>query len=159
MARMSRGAGGAYAGLGAARNMSDIGAAASGQAQQAAMQDQQAAQGLYANMMGQARGQDLQFAGQNADLMQQRNMQNAGWQQQAMLANQDAQMRMYGLNDQAAQGYLGQLSAMNSAEMQQRFAAQQASHGRQGGLFGSLMGAGAQIGMHYATGGGAGAGK
>lgn len=153
-ARMSRGAGGAYAGLGAARNMGDIGAAAAGQAQLGAMQDQQQAQGLYSQLMGQTRGQDLQFAGQNADLMQQRNLQNAGWQQQTGLANQDASLRMTGMNDAATQGYLQQMGLMNQNEMQARFNAQQASHGRQGGFVGSLLGAGAQVGMHYATGGG-----
>lgn len=153
-ARMSRGAGGAYAGLGAARNMGEIGAAAAGQAQLGAMQDQQQAQGLYSQLMGQTRGQDLQLAGQNADLMQQRNLQNAGWQQQSALANQDAQMRMYGLNDQAQQGYLQQMGVMNQNQMQQQYMAQDNSHGRQGGFAGTIANAAAQVGMAYATGGG-----
>lgn len=67
---------GGQAGLGyraAARNAGTIGIQGAGQAQQAALGDQMAAQGLLGQVTGQARGQDIGVAGQNATLQSQQN--------------------------------------------------------------------------------------
>lgn len=104
--RMARGGGNAgMAMLNGARQSANIGLAGSGQAQQAAMQDQMNAQQMLGNTLGQGRGQDIGFAGQNAGLQQQQYGQNLN--------------ALTGLN---AQDLQAQSNAMNAATGQQGIA-------------------------------------
>ena len=122
--RMARGSGAALAGRAAMRNMADIGLTGAGQAAQAQMQDQQGAVGQLAGLLGQTRGQDLDFAGQNAQLQQQRDLLQGQFNQQTGLANQSSQLQQQAQNDAAMLGYLRQLGAIDEAtwmrEMQKR---------------------------------------
>lgn len=127
MARMARGGNAMLAGRQAARNTAGIGLAGAGMAQQAALGDQTAANGLLAQLSGQGRGQDLQMAGQNAQLTQQGQ----------------------GMNDQMYMGMLQQLTGMDQATLAAKMAAYQ-SQLAQPGLAGSLLSAGGQIGAAYA---------
>jgi hypothetical protein len=123
---MARGARGGNAGLAmrnAATNAAGLGLAGAGQAQQAALQDQQSAQGLLAQSLGQGRGQDIGLAGQNAQLQ-------AGTQQ---------------LNDQLYQNMLQQLQGLGRDEQMARMGAWQANKAAPG-LIGPLLSAGGQIG-------------
>ncbi len=106
MARMGRAPG---AGRTAARNIADIGVGAAGQAQQAAMQDQQGANQLLGSI-----------AAQNAQMQQQATMQQGSMDQQAALANLDARLRYMGMNDQTRLAYLNQLAQMNRDQMNAR---------------------------------------
>lgn len=123
MARMGRGPNAALAARNAAQNAAGINLAASGMAQQSALQDQQMAQNALSQALGQGRGQDLQLAGQNAQLQAQTNSQN----------------------DALYQAMLGQLYGMDRDQMAQQFAAWQANKSQQGMLPG-LISAGGQIG-------------
>lgn len=122
MARMARGGNAALAQRGAANNAAGIGLAGAGMSQQAAMQDQQAAQGLLTQAAGQGRGQD----------------------QQVQLANMDAKLRQMGMDDQARLGYLQQLTGMDASQLQAQIAAMQAATGQQG-LIGPLLGQAGQL--------------
>lgn len=130
LANMQRGGAAPGAGLAAARNMVNIGAAGAGQAQQAALQDQQAAQGLLTGALSQGRGGDFQQAQLN---------------QQVQLANLDAQLRQTGMNDQARLQYLAQLTGMDANQLQASLVQYQ-SDKQSPGLIGGLMNAGGQIG-------------
>lgn len=77
-ARMARGANSALAMRNAADNSAAVGLSGAGQAQRAALQDQQAAQAQLAGTLAQGRGQDLSLAGQNAQLANERYGQNLG---------------------------------------------------------------------------------
>ncbi len=95
-AMMARG--GQNAGLAmrnAATQQAGIGLAGAGQSQQAALSDQQMAQGQLTGALGQGRQGDIGMAGQNANLLQQQ----------------------YGMNDQARLGYLNNLSQMGTGEL------------------------------------------
>lgn len=119
MARMARGANSAGgAGLAAQRNAGALGVAGAGQAQQAALQDQSAARGLMGSLAGQMRDQDIGFAGQNAQLSQQMGLANVGYQNQANLSNQQAQLQQQQLNDNAFANYLQQLYGVNMGQVQ-----------------------------------------
>jgi len=118
MARMGRGQAGA--GRMAARNVADIGTSAAGQSQVAALQDQQAANAQLGSVLAQGREADIGMAGQNAQLWQQRMLQQGGLDQQRNLANIDMQLRARGMDDQARIAYLNQLAQMNQAEMAAR---------------------------------------
>jgi hypothetical protein len=120
MARMARGPNAALAYRNAANNQSQLGLAGAGQAQQAALQDQQSAQGLLTQALGTGRSQDQQMA----------------------LANLDAQLRMQGMNDQQRQAYLQALLQMNSDQL--RVASGQAQNPGQG-MLGGLLAAGGTI--------------
>lgn len=151
-ARMARGSNAALAARNAMRGQADLGLAGAGQAAQAQMQDQQQAVGQLGGILQGMRGQDIDFAGQNAQLQQQRMLQQGQFDQQTGLANQDAALRARGMNDAAAQGYLQQLAGLDNAawmrEMQKRQLGQQDT-----GALGGLMSAAGGIGMTYATGG------
>lgn len=78
-ARMARGGqNAALAFRNAAGNTANAGLAGAGQAQQAALQDQQTAQGQLSNSLNQGRSSDLSMAGQNAQLQQGQYGQNLG---------------------------------------------------------------------------------
>lgn len=119
MARM-RGAGG-YGARDAARQSAALGISATGLGQQAALQDQQSANALLSQALGQGRGQDLGLAGQNASLQQQQ----------------------MSLNDQKYLGLLSQLTGLDIASLQARLQAQQIAN--QPGIEGPLIGAAGQI--------------
>src|SRR6476646_8809802 len=57
------------------------------------LSEQQAAQQALGGMLAQARGQDVDLASQQAQLRQQAALQNAGFSQQANLANQQAMLQ------------------------------------------------------------------
>lgn len=123
MARMARGGNALLAGRQAARNTAGIGLAGAGMAQQAALGDQTAAHGLLAQLTGQGRGQDLQLAGQNAQLQQ----------------NQTA------MNDQLYMNMLQQLTGMDAETLRAKMGLY-AAQSQQQGLLGPLISAGGQIG-------------
>jgi endosialidase-like protein len=125
MARMGRGANSAIAARSAASNAGDIGLATAGQAQQAALQDQQGALGQLGQVLGQGAAQDVQVGLSNMDAQNQRIFQQAGLNQATSLANMAARLQKMGLDDNATAGYLGQLFGMDAAEMQARLGAQQ----------------------------------
>jgi len=137
-ARMARGANAALAARNAARNTADIGVAGAGQAAQAQLQDQANATGQLGGILGQMRGQDIDLAAQNAQLQQQRMLQQGAFNQQTGLANQDAALRQMGMNDQASLGYLAQLLGVDQAQLQAQLAKQQIALQDKGHL-GSLL--------------------
>jgi hypothetical protein len=161
MARMQRGAYGASAGRGAARNVAGLGVTGAGQAQQAALSDQMGAGSQLAGLLDQTRGADIGMAGQNAQLSQQamlqqgqfdqqRNMQQGQMDQATQLANLDAQLRSRGMNDAARQAYLQQIMNMNQAELSARMGQEQVMMS-QPGLMGPAMQAGGSILAAYAA--------
>jgi hypothetical protein len=123
---MARGGNAALAYRGAANNAAGVGLAGAGQSQQAALKDQQAAQGALAGLTGQARGQDLAAA----------------------QANQQAWLQTQGLNDAARQTVLGAYGQMDANQLAAQQAAMQAALGQQG-ILGGLLNAGGQIGAAY----------
>jgi hypothetical protein len=118
MARMGRGQPGMQ--RAAARNVADLGTSAAGMSQQAALQDQQAANNQLGQLLASGRGQDQALAAQNAQLWQQRMLQQGQMDQQRVLANADMQLRARGMDDQTRIAYLNQLAQMNQAEMAAR---------------------------------------
>jgi hypothetical protein len=140
-ARMARGANSALAYRNAMRNQADAGLAGAGQAAQAQMSDQQAANQQLGSIYGMMRGQDIGYASENAQLGQQAN-----------LANQNAQLTQQQMNDarqiQAIGQQLGWDQARIQAELQKAGIAMQ----DKGILPGLLQGAG-QAAAAYATGG------
>lgn len=158
MARMQRGAGAALAARGAMRNAGNIGLATAGQAQQAALQDQQIANQTAAQLLGQGREQDIGLAGQNAQLRQQMNLANldaknqqifqqAGLDQATSLANMQSKLQTMGMNDQAAIAYMAQLYGISLAEMQARvqYEIAKMSQPQKGSTLGGLMTVGGTI--------------
>lgn len=131
VARMGRGSNAAGAARTAARNTGDIALNVAGQSSQAALSDQAAANAQLTGVLGQGRGADINFAGQNAQLRQgmnlanmdaqnQRVFQQAGLDQARSLADQQARLATMGMNDQASIAYLAQLYNIDVAEMQAR---------------------------------------
>lgn len=132
MARISRGSNAALAARQAARNTADMGVAAAGQGQIAALQDQAAARGQLQQLLGGMRGQDLQ----TNQIQQQQQAQNA--QQQL--------------------SYLAQLMGIDQQRLQYALAQNQIA-GADTGHLGSLLQAAGTIGGAVAGGpGGAAAG-
>lgn len=122
-ARMARGANSALAFRNAANNTASIGINAAGQGQQAALSDQQAAQGQLANALNAGRGMDVNIAGQNAS--------------NALQAN--------GQNNQMYTGMLGTLGQMDANQLQAQMAAYNQSQQNKG-IAGGLLNAGGQLG-------------
>jgi hypothetical protein len=110
------GRGNPMAGLGAMRGVADIGAQSAGQAQQAAMQDQQNAQAMLGQVLGQGRGQDMSLAQAQAEMNQQRYLQNAQMANATNVANMQGQLGFWGQQDGSAQGYLGGLAGNYAAQ-------------------------------------------
>lgn len=104
----------------AANNQAGIGISTAGLGQQAALQDQQMAQGQLLSSLGGMRGQDIGFAGQNANLQQQQ----------------------YGLNTQRGLGYLGQLNGMNQGQLGAQTSMYNTGQGNLGMLGGLMKSAG-----------------
>lgn len=124
-AQMARGANAALAARNAARTKADIGVNAAGQAGIAQLQDQQSAQNQLSGLLGNMRGQDIQTAGAN---------------QQAQLAQQQLQL-----------GGLAQMLGVDQAELEAAIAKANANSADKG-MFGNLLQIGGQIGAAYAGG-------
>lgn len=163
MARMGRGADAAMAARTASRNAGNIGLATAGQAQQAAMGDQQMANQTLAGLAAQGRGQDIDIASQNAQLKQSMNLANlsaqnqkvfqqAGLDQATSLANMQSKLQTMGMNDQASLAYLSQLFGVDAAEMQARLqleVAKMQADAQKGSKIGDIMTVGGQLGAAY----------
>jgi hypothetical protein len=138
---MARGGNAATAARSAANQLGDLGTNASGMAQQAALSDQAAARGQLAGVYDSMRGQDIGFAGQNANLAQQMAM-----------ANQQAALQQRGMNDQYGLGLMGQYNQMDQQELQARLArAGLAQQANRGGMFGDLLQMGGTLGAAALT--------
>lgn len=126
LARGNSAIGGARA---AARGAGAIGLGAAGQAQQAALTDQQAARQALLNLTGQAREQDIGIAGANMSAENQRIFQQAGIDQTTSLENARMKLQQMGLNDAMITNMLGMLNQQRIAEMSRP----------QSGFLGSLL--------------------
>lgn len=133
-AAMARGGMAGIAGRSAARNLGNLSVDAAGQGAQAALQDQGAARNLLAGVLGQGRGADIGIA-----------TNQAGLNQQTSLANQDAELKARGMDDQARLAYLAQMHGISVAEMQARLAQEAANMG-QTGILPDLLQAGGALG-------------
>lgn len=143
-ANMQRGGNAPGAGLAAARNQVTIAGNAAGQAQQAALSDQQNANAQLTGALNSGRNTDVGLATSQAGLNQQTNLQKGQMQQAANLANLDAQLRSTGMNDQARIAYLQQLSGMDANQLNAAMQAYQVQK-QSSGMFGSIVGAIAPI--------------
>lgn len=132
-ARMARGGNVAQAYRGAANQTAAAGSTAAGLGQQAALQDQANAQGLLTGALNYGRGGDISVAGQNAGFQQQAGLANAGFQQQQQQLN--------------AQNYLAllqQLYGMNASELGYAQAPVLQANQNQSNLLGGLLSTGGQ---------------
>lgn len=141
---MARGANAGIMARAAARGLGDLGVNAAGAAGQSALQDQSNARGQLAGLLGQGRGADLDLAGQNAQLQQQRNLMQGQFGQQTNLANQSAQLQQSGMNDAYGLGMMGQYANISAQELQARLA-RAGLLGQDQGHLGALLQAGGQI--------------
>lgn len=135
-ARMARGAGAAQGARAAARGIGNMTVDASGAAQRAALDDQTAARGLLAGVLGQGREQDIGLASGQA-----------GLDQQANLANQAAKLQQMGMNDAQIAQMLGQLYGISATEMQGRIGIAMGNAQQQGYLGSLMQGAGQAAAM------------
>lgn len=129
-ARNVRGANAALAARAAARNIADVGIAGAAQAQQAQQLDQQSANAQLGQLYGTMRGQDIDFAGQNAQLGQ-----------QMQIANMQAHMQQQGMNDAQQIAAYGQMLGWDQARIQAEIAKAQVAVGDKG-IYPSLLQAG-----------------
>ena len=114
------GANAALAFRGAANNTAAVGLSGAGQAQQAALTDQQTAQGQLSNVLNQGRGQDQSQIG--------------------------LQQTQYANNNAANLGYLNGLSSMDQGQLNAATSAYGATQSNPGMLGGLINGAGGAIG-------------
>ena len=136
---MARGGNAAVASRAAANQLGDLGTNAVGMAQQAALSDQAAARGQLAGVYDSMRGQDLSFAGQNANLAQQMAM-----------ANQQATLQQRGMNDAYANNMFSNYAGVSQAEMQARAERARILAGQQGNQMGAnLLQMGGTLGAAY----------
>lgn len=119
---MARGANAAGAARAAARNLGDLGTNTAGLASQQALTDQSNARGQLSGLLQSTRDQDLNYAGQNAQLQQQRDLQQGQFGQQTNLANQQSRLQQQSMNDQYGLGLMGQYANVSQAELQARMA-------------------------------------
>jgi hypothetical protein len=140
-ARMARGANSALAYRSAMRNQADMGIAGAGAAAQAQMTDQANANQQLGSLYGTMRGQDIGYAGDNAQLSQQANM-----------SNQNAQMNQTQMNDARQIQAIGQQLGWDQARIQAEIQKAQIASQDKGILPGLIQGAG-QAAAAYATGG------
>lgn len=136
-ATMARGNSAVSGARAAARASGAIGLGAAGQAQQAAMGDQQNARSMLAGVLGQGREQDLSTAGANMSAQNQRIFEQARLDQATSVENMRARLQAMGMNDAAIQAYLQQLGLMNAAE--------QSSRAGDNGILGGLIQTGGQM--------------
>ena len=112
----------------AAQQAGQLQSGMAGQAAQARIAEQLAARQQLAGVLGQGRGQDLQRAMQQ----QQLGMFSAGQENQRRLANQAAQLRTMGMNDQAIAELLRQELANARAQQQGGISREQVAAQRYG---------------------------
>lgn len=143
-AGMARGSNSALAARAGASALGDLGINTAGAAAQSALQDQANARGQLAGLLGQGRGADIDIAGQNAQLQQQRMLQQGAFQQQANLANLQAQLQQRGMNDQYSLGMLGAAAGISEAELRARMA-RAGMFQEDRGAFGDLLQAGGTV--------------
>lgn len=143
-ARSARGANAALAARNAARNTADLGVMGAGQAAQAQLQDQQAANAQLGQIYGSMRGQDIDLASQNAQLAQQQMLQQGQLGQQAGLANQSAQLQQQQLNDARQLAALGQMLGWDQATFNNELA-KRGLAAQDKGMAGDLLQAGGTI--------------
>lgn len=117
-ALMQSGRGGAAAGRMAAQNAANITSGLAGTSAIARAQERQQAVGQLGGVLQGVRGQDENLSLANAQIQNQRTMQQAGFNQQTGLANQQANLQQQQLNDQA-------WANANQMEMNQALANQQ----------------------------------
>jgi hypothetical protein len=122
------------------------------------------AYGQLGAVAGQMRGQDVEVAGQNAQLRQgmnlanlsaqnQRVFQQAGLDQASSLADQQAKLATMGMNDQAAQAYLAQLYGISTTQMQGLLERERLRIANAGTpIAPAVIGGAAQVGAAIATG-------
>lgn len=157
-ARMARGANSGIMARAAARQLGDLGTNAAGMASQSALQDQSNARGQLAGVLGGMRGQDIDLANAQAQLNQQRMLQQGQFDQQTGLANQAAQLQQSGLNDAYSSGMFQNYLNTSDAELRARMQ-RMAAFGAQpkdGGVVGGALQAGGQALAAYAGSGGGG---
>lgn len=140
-ARMARGSNAGIGARAAARGAADVTLAGAGQAREAALSDQMAANQALAGVAQGARGQDLEAATQNMSAQNQAIFQQAGLDQATSLANMQARLQQAGMDQQAAIQYLAMLYGMDQAEMAARVG-QDVAQAQQ---VGAAVGAGGQI--------------
>lgn len=109
MARGGQGQNAALAARQASRNTANLGLAGAGQAQEAALRDQERANQVLAGVLGQGRGQDIGMATSDAQLQQARRM-----------AQVQAELQQRGMNDAQIAQMMQQLFGMDTAEMNAR---------------------------------------
>lgn len=158
-ARMARGANTALAARQAARSSADLGVAGAGQAAIAQLNDQTAANQALGGVLGGMRGQDIDIAGQNATFNQQRMLQQGGFQQQANLANQSAQLAQTGMNDAQINSYLAKMMGMDDAQFQREMQKRQLNAQDKGILGSAMQLGGAALGAYAGGGMGGGLGS
>lgn len=124
-ARMARGGNAGMANLQASRQQAGIGLAGAGQAQQAALSDQQAAQGQLMGTLNNGRQGDLSMASGNANLQQQNNQ----------------------LMDQTQLGYNNQLNQLDANELNAQTSMYNGAQQNKGAFGGLVSGVGAAMMM------------
>lgn len=134
MARMARGSNAGLAYRNAANQTASAGLNGVGMGQQAALQDQQAAQGLLANAVNAGRGADINVAGQNAGFQQQTGLSNAAMQGQTQQQNSANYLAL-----------LQQLGNMDATQLSGQNAANMANAQMNNSLLGAGLSAGGQI--------------
>jgi len=160
MARMNRGMSQGTGARAAARGAMDVYGQAAGQSQIAALQDQQAANAQLGSLLGQGREADIGIAAQNAQMAQQRTLQQGTFDQQramqqgqmdqaTQLANLQAELQQRGLNAQQQNAIMQQWLSMNQAEMAGRLGQEQVAMS-QPGIAGPMLQAGGQVLAAYA---------
>lgn len=145
-ARMARGSNAGIAARAGARGAADVTLAGAGQAREAALADQMAANQALAGVAQGARGQDLEAATQNMSAENQRIFQQAGLDQATSLANMQARLQQAGMDQQSALQYLAMLYGMDQAEMAARVGQDVAQAQQVGGI----IGAGGQLAGQFA---------
>lgn len=147
-ANMARGANAGTAARAAAMGIGQMSTNAAGMGREAALSDQMNARGQMAGLMQGMRGQDLDLAGQNAQLLQQRNLMQGQFGQQTNLANQSAALQQRGMNDQYGLGLMGQYAGVSEAELRARMA-RAGMLPQDNGMLGDLMQMGGTLGAAY----------
>lgn len=116
-AASARGGGSALAARTAARQQADIGLEGAGQAQQAALSDQQQARQQLGQVLSQAGAQSLQRGTQEAQLDQAHQFQQGQMDQTTQQANADRILQSRQLDDNQKRALLGQLFDAGQAEV------------------------------------------
>jgi len=145
-AGMARGSSAGFGSLAAARGAQQIGVTGAGMAGEQAMRDRMAAEQQLTGVLGQGRSADIGLATSQAGLNQQAALANQQAQQNTQLANLQARLAQSGMDDQAQLAYMQQLTGMDLAELQARMEAGKRESSAYGGLLsGAAQGIGAMF--------------